>query len=106
MNMRLFSLLNQDCFLDNDYTSLYHVAKGLMVLQALYGIIPNIYGKGHCAKVSDLIKLYFIIGIKHDCEFAYLIWSEVVLLRSKSGIQTNRSVLSLLKQPNFKRSLK
>ena len=45
-------LLLQECYLENDQTSMFHVAKSLMSVQALYGIIPNIYGKGDCAKVS------------------------------------------------------
>ncbi|ELT89435.1 hypothetical protein CAPTEDRAFT_101629 [Capitella teleta] len=40
----------RDCVLNDDWTSLYHAAKALMTLQALYGIIPNIQGKGPCAK--------------------------------------------------------
>ncbi len=33
---------------------MFHVAKALMSVQALYGIIPNIYGKGDSAKVAQL----------------------------------------------------
>ncbi|XP_035234293.1 vacuolar protein sorting-associated protein 33A-like, partial [Stegodyphus dumicola] len=37
-------------------TSMHHVAKALMTIQAVYGIIPNVYGKGKCAKhVFDLM---------------------------------------------------
>ncbi|KAG9330157.1 hypothetical protein JZ751_027059 [Albula glossodonta] len=39
-----------ECYLENDQTSLYHTAKGLMTLQALYGTIPQIFGKGECAR--------------------------------------------------------
>uniref|UniRef100_A0A8D0D367 VPS33A core subunit of CORVET and HOPS complexes n=1 Tax=Sander lucioperca TaxID=283035 RepID=A0A8D0D367_SANLU len=46
----LLSCLLQECYLENDQTSLYHTAKGLMTLQALYGTIPQIYGKGECAR--------------------------------------------------------
>lgn len=42
----------QECYLDSDQTGLYHAAKGLMTLQALYGTIPQIFGKGECARVS------------------------------------------------------
>uniref|UniRef100_A0AAQ5ZZT2 VPS33A core subunit of CORVET and HOPS complexes n=1 Tax=Amphiprion ocellaris TaxID=80972 RepID=A0AAQ5ZZT2_AMPOC len=42
--------LVKECYLENDQTSLYHTAKGLMTLQALYGTIPQIYGKGDCAR--------------------------------------------------------
>ncbi|XP_005922805.2 vacuolar protein sorting-associated protein 33A isoform X1 [Haplochromis burtoni] len=41
----------RECYLENDQTSLYHTAKGLMTLQALYGTIPQIYGKGECARL-------------------------------------------------------
>ena len=34
---------------------MFHAAKALMTLQALYGIIPNIYGKGDCAEVAHTI---------------------------------------------------
>ncbi|XP_064434379.1 vacuolar protein sorting-associated protein 33A isoform X2 [Mirounga angustirostris] len=40
----------KECYLESDQTSLYHAAKGLMTLQALYGTIPQIYGKGECAR--------------------------------------------------------
>ena len=35
---------------------MFHIAKSIMTLQTLYGIIPNIYGKGKFAKVKNLIK--------------------------------------------------
>ncbi|KAM4707633.1 vacuolar protein sorting-associated protein 33A [Discoglossus pictus] len=40
----------KECYLENDETSLYHAAKGLMTLQSLYGTIPQIFGKGDCAR--------------------------------------------------------
>lgn len=40
----------KECYLEGDQTSLYHAAKGLMTLQALYGTIPQIFGKGECAR--------------------------------------------------------
>ncbi|XP_074643726.1 vacuolar protein sorting-associated protein 33A-like [Tubulanus polymorphus] len=46
----------RECYLYKDYTSLFHMAKSIMTIQALYGVIPNIYGKGDCAKhVCDMI---------------------------------------------------
>jgi vacuolar protein sorting-associated protein 33A len=46
----------KDCFLFSDNTHLFHIAKSIMTLQILYGIIPNIYGKGKCAKIiCDMI---------------------------------------------------
>lgn len=47
----------QECYLEGDQTSLYHAAKGLMTLQALYGTIPHIFGKGECARVRNLCFL-------------------------------------------------
>ncbi|XP_026313159.1 vacuolar protein sorting-associated protein 33A isoform X2 [Piliocolobus tephrosceles] len=40
----------KECYLEGDQTSLYHAAKGLMTLQALYGTIPQIFGKGECSR--------------------------------------------------------
>ncbi|XP_065760309.1 vacuolar protein sorting-associated protein 33A-like isoform X1 [Muntiacus reevesi] len=40
----------KECYLESEQTSLYHAAKGLMTLQALYGTIPQIFGKGECAR--------------------------------------------------------
>ncbi|XP_052224605.1 vacuolar protein sorting-associated protein 33A-like isoform X2 [Dreissena polymorpha] len=40
----------KECYLENDMTSMFHAAQSLVTLQTLYGIIPNIYGKGECAK--------------------------------------------------------
>ncbi|XP_021346292.1 vacuolar protein sorting-associated protein 33A-like isoform X1 [Mizuhopecten yessoensis] len=40
----------RECYLENDFTSMHYAAQSLMTLQALYGIIPNICGKGDCAK--------------------------------------------------------
>ncbi|XP_076367418.1 vacuolar protein sorting-associated protein 33A isoform X2 [Tachypleus tridentatus] len=37
--------------IENDMTSLYYAARALMRLQALYGFIPSIYGKGKGAKL-------------------------------------------------------
>ncbi|KAL3857445.1 hypothetical protein ACJMK2_012115 [Sinanodonta woodiana] len=40
----------RECYVENDLTSMFYAAQSLMTLQSLYGIIPNIYGKGDCAK--------------------------------------------------------
>ncbi|XP_046840595.1 vacuolar protein sorting-associated protein 33A-like [Xenia sp. Carnegie-2017] len=40
----------KECYLENDTSVLYHVTNSLMTIQALYGIIPKIYGKGELAK--------------------------------------------------------
>eukprot|EP00117_Sycon_ciliatum_P010697 scpid60404/ scgid12493/ Vacuolar protein sorting-associated protein 33A len=46
----------RECYLEQDYTSLFYVARSLMTLQALYGTIPNLIGKGVCSRqVIDMI---------------------------------------------------
>eukprot|EP01088_Endostelium_zonatum_P017077 TRINITY_DN4869_c0_g1_i1.p1 TRINITY_DN4869_c0_g1~~TRINITY_DN4869_c0_g1_i1.p1 ORF type:complete len:655 (-),score=157.58 TRINITY_DN4869_c0_g1_i1:8-1972(-) len=46
----------RECYLDGDKSSLYNMAKGIMTLQAAFGIIPHIKAKGACAKnVVDMI---------------------------------------------------
>jgi len=42
--------LYRDFHLNGDPTSLHAVAQGLVHLQALYGVIPSVYGKGRAAK--------------------------------------------------------
>jgi len=45
-----------ECFLENDLATMYNVSNSLMTVQALYGVIPKIYGKGDLAKhVTDII---------------------------------------------------
>jgi hypothetical protein len=48
----LFLCILQECYLQNDFTSMHYAAQSLMTLQSLYGVIPNICGKGDCAKVK------------------------------------------------------
>ncbi|XP_064392951.1 vacuolar protein sorting-associated protein 33A-like isoform X2 [Halichondria panicea] len=46
-----------DMYIDNDPTPLFLVAKAICKIQALYGIIPRVFGKGKKAKtVSDLME--------------------------------------------------
>ncbi|XP_045171518.1 vacuolar protein sorting-associated protein 33A-like isoform X2 [Mercenaria mercenaria] len=46
----------KECYLENDNTSMFYAAQSLVTLQTLYGIIPNIAGKGECAKhVVDMM---------------------------------------------------
>lgn len=46
----------KEIFCDKDYTCLYHVAKAIMSIQSMYGMISNIYGQGPIAKrVYDLL---------------------------------------------------
>ncbi|KAM9994732.1 hypothetical protein ACTFIY_000926 [Dictyostelium cf. discoideum] len=46
----------REYLLDGDRTSLFHVAKSLMKLQAMFGTIPIVKGKGHCSRlVMDMI---------------------------------------------------
>lgn len=44
----------QDLYVDRDPSPLYNVARSLMDVQAVFGPIPKIVGKGHCAQVSSL----------------------------------------------------
>lgn len=46
----------KDVSVDGDRTSLFYVAKALMKLQHLYGIIPNIQGKGANSLVWTLLR--------------------------------------------------
>jgi len=57
----------QQCYLESDHTTMFYAAKALMTLQALYGVIPNLYGKGECAAVclcafyhSKLNQVFFV----------------------------------------------
>ena len=40
----------QDLHLDGDPTCLFLAAQALMTIQGVFGLIPNIYGKGAAAK--------------------------------------------------------
>lgn len=47
----------RDCYLENDFTTMFYAAQSLMTLQALYGTIQYIHGKGDCAKnVVDMMR--------------------------------------------------
>ena len=46
----LFRSIFRDYHLNKDPTCLHSVAKGMMALQAVFGFIPRIYGKGRSAK--------------------------------------------------------
>ena len=35
---------------DSDPTALYGVARGVMAIQSIYGVIPRVYGKGKAAQ--------------------------------------------------------
>ena len=44
-------------FLDGDRSSLFYVARALMKLQRMFGVIPDVRGKGVCAKVvCDMLE--------------------------------------------------
>ena len=47
----------KDISVDGDRTSLYYIAKAIMKLQHLYGIIPNIQGKG-----SNSLVIIFLLN--------------------------------------------
>ncbi|XP_073483007.1 vacuolar protein sorting-associated protein 33A [Aquarana catesbeiana] len=58
----------KECCLENDQTTLYHAAKGLTTLQALYGTIPQICGKGECARhvANMMIRMKRELGGSHN----------------------------------------
>jgi len=46
----------KECYLENDFTSLFYIANSVMTLQTLYGTIPKIYAKGTMSKrVLDMM---------------------------------------------------
>ncbi|GBB83477.1 hypothetical protein RclHR1_01020018 [Rhizophagus clarus] len=46
----------KELYLDGDYTSIYYAARALMKLQAKFGLIPRVIGKGDCAKhLADML---------------------------------------------------
>lgn len=46
----------RECFMEGNKTSLFYVARSLMKIQSIYGVIPTIKGKGTCAKlVADMM---------------------------------------------------
>ncbi|CAG8547969.1 19426_t:CDS:10 [Cetraspora pellucida] len=46
----------KDIYLDDDYTSIYYVARALMKLQTSFGLFPRKIGKGDCAKhLADML---------------------------------------------------
>lgn len=49
----------RDCFIDGDKTSLFYVAKALMRLQTMFGIIPQLRGKGLASQhiVSMMLRM-------------------------------------------------
>ena len=58
----------KELYVENDSSSLYGIARGLMTLQSLYGIFPNVLGKGRYARqVLDLmIRMRRDIGVDAD----------------------------------------
>lgn len=74
--------------MDNDFTSLFFVAQSLMTLQALYGTIPYVYGKGDCAKVTNnfilqichftkMSSMFYDILCLYFCTLLRVVWSYV-----------------------------
>lgn len=58
----------KDLYVDNESSSLYQIARGLMTIQSLYGIIPNVLGKGRYARsVLDMMaRMRRDIGVDAD----------------------------------------
>ncbi|XP_065831438.1 vacuolar protein sorting-associated protein 33A-like [Oscarella lobularis] len=70
----------RECYLEGDLTSMYYVARSLIFLQSLYGIIPRIYGKGQCARQVADIMLRMRKEIARDCEMVAPEFDSVILL--------------------------
>ncbi|UYV77674.1 VPS33A, partial [Cordylochernes scorpioides] len=59
----------KECFVEEDFTCLFDVAKALMKIQSLYGIIPNVYGKGEAAKhVFELMTRLRREQVGQECQ--------------------------------------
>lgn len=58
----------KDLYIDNETSSLHQIARGLMTVQSLYGIFPNIVGKGrHVRNIFELMtRMRRDIGV--DCD--------------------------------------
>ena len=70
--------------MDNETSSLYQVARGLMTIQSLYGIFPNVIGKGRYARnVFDLmVRMRRDIGPDADPPMAPQIDTLMILDRT------------------------
>ena len=51
--------------MDMDFSCMHDVATSIMTIQETYGVIPNIYSKGECAKVK---KRHFELRILAYCD--------------------------------------
>ncbi|KAJ3126525.1 hypothetical protein HK098_007425 [Nowakowskiella sp. JEL0407] len=58
----------RELFLDGDTSAVYYVAKSIMKLQTLFGIIPRIVAKGNCSKllVDLLLRMRRELGINSE----------------------------------------
>jgi hypothetical protein len=65
---QFLQIYSQDLYVDNEISSLHQIAHGLMSLQSLYGIFPNVVGKGrHARNVFELMtRMRRDIGV--DCD--------------------------------------
>ena len=58
----------QDLYVENETSSLYQIARGLMTIQSLFGTFPNVIGKGRYARqVFELMsRMRRDIGVDSD----------------------------------------
>eukprot|EP00118_Oscarella_pearsei_P002060 m.9367 g.9367 ORF g.9367 m.9367 type:complete len:611 (+) comp21289_c0_seq2:147-1979(+) len=70
----------RECSLEGDHTSMYHVARSLLLMQTIYGIIPRIYGKGQCARRVADIMLRLRRDIPKECDMILPEFDSVILL--------------------------
>jgi len=72
-----------ECYVENDLTSMLYVANSLMTIQALFGTIPKIYGKGQLAKhVTDIILRKRREMADNECQITPLIDNLVLIDRN------------------------
>ena len=60
------SLSLQDLFVDHDPTPVYRATRAIAKLQALFGVIPKIYGKGRNAKVMANAVSQAVLAIQQN----------------------------------------
>uniref|UniRef100_A0A2K5LQL0 Vacuolar protein sorting-associated protein 33A n=1 Tax=Cercocebus atys TaxID=9531 RepID=A0A2K5LQL0_CERAT len=70
----------KECYLEGDQMSLYHAAKGLMTLHALCGTIPQIFGKGECARQVTNMMIRMKTAFTGSQNSAFPVFDNLLLL--------------------------
>ncbi len=71
-------------YVDNETSSLHQIARGLMTIQSLYGIFPNIVGKGRYARnlFELMTRMRRDIGVDCDPTMSPLFDSLIIIDRT------------------------